>query len=73
MKKEDDATGAAGGSNAIKLRIGGKERVFDIDDPKLPDWVDRKKLGAGGFPYDKKLPEDEYEKGLEQLFDPAAP
>jgi polyphosphate kinase 2 len=67
MKKEDDATGAAGASNAIKLKIGGKERVFDIDDPKLPDWVDRKKLGAGGFPYDKKLPEEEYEKELEKL------
>jgi polyphosphate kinase len=67
MKKEDDAAGAAGASNAIKLRIGGKERVFDIDDPKLPDWVDKKKLGAGGFPYDKKLPEEEYEAQLEKL------
>ena len=67
MKKEEDAAGAAGASNAIKLRIGGKDRVFDIDDPRLPDWVDKKKLGAGGFPYDKKLPEEEYEKQLEKL------
>jgi polyphosphate kinase len=67
MKKDDDATGAAGGSNAIKLKIGSKERLFDIDDPKLPDWVQKKKLSAGGFPYDKKLRQEEYERELEKL------
>jgi polyphosphate kinase 2 len=66
MKKEDDATGAAG-SNAVKLKIDGKARVFDIDDPKLPDWVDKRKLRAGGFPYDKKMDEDEFEGELEKL------
>jgi polyphosphate kinase len=66
MKKEDDATGAAG-SNAIKLKIDGKVRVFDIDDPKLPDWVDKRKLRAGGFPYDKKMDEDAFEDELEKL------
>ncbi len=67
MKKEDDATGAAGGKNAIKLKIAGKQRVFDIDDPELPDWVDKRKLKAAGYPYDKKLPEDEYDEELEKL------
>jgi polyphosphate kinase len=66
MKKEDDATGAAG-SNAVKLKIDGKARVFDIDDPKLPDWVDKRKLRAGGFPFDKKMDEDEFESELEKL------
>jgi polyphosphate kinase 2 len=66
MKKEEGPTGA-GGSNAVKLKIDGKERVFDIDNPKLPEWVDKRKLRAGGYPYDKKLDEDEYEQALETL------
>lgn len=66
MKKEDETAGAAG-SNAIKLKVGGKERVFDIDNPELPDWVDKRALRSGGYPYDKKMPEDEYEKKLETL------
>ncbi len=66
MKKEGETAGAAG-SNAIKLKVGGKERVFDIDNPELPDWVDKRALRSGGYPYDKKMPEDEYEKKLETL------
>ena len=66
MKKTEDPCGASG-SNAVKLKIGGTERVFDVDDPKLPDWVDKKALRSGGFPYDKKLDEEEYEKTLETL------
>lgn len=67
MKKGDDATGAAGSSSALQLKIGGKERVFDIEDPELPGWVDKKKLKAAGYPYDEKLPEDEYDEELEKL------
>ncbi len=66
MKKEGETAGAAG-SNAIKLKVGGKERVFDIDNPELPDWVDKRALRSGGYPYDKKMPEDEYEEKLETL------
>lgn len=66
MKKEGDTAGAAG-SNAIKLKIGGKERVFDIDDPELPDWIDKRALRSGGYPYDKKMPQEDYEKKLEIL------
>lgn len=66
MKKEGETAGAAG-SNAIKLKAGGKERVFDIDNPELPDWVDKRALRSGGYPYDKKMPEDEYEEKLETL------
>ncbi len=53
--------------NVVKLKLGGVERVFDIEDPELPDWVDKKALSAGGFPYDKKLDEDKYEDKLEAL------
>jgi polyphosphate kinase 2 len=54
-------------SRAVTLKIDGKERLFDIDDPKLPDWIDDHALESGGYPYDKKLDEDEYEDTLEHL------
>lgn len=52
---------------SVELQIDGKSRIFNIDDPVLPDWVEDKKLSAGGFPYDKKMNRDEYEKTLEAL------
>jgi polyphosphate kinase 2 len=51
----------------LKIKVAGVERVFDIDNPELPEWVDNKTVATGGFPYSKKLDEDEYEKTLEQL------
>ncbi len=51
----------------IKIEVRGTKRLFDIDDPKLPDWVDKKKLTSGGFPYDKKLDEEVYESTIETL------
>ena len=59
-KKDED-------SRAVEIKIGDKTRIFDIDDPKLPDWVDDKALGSGGYPYDKKMDKDEYEETLEKL------
>ena len=66
MKKAEDSAGASG-SNAIKLKIGGTQRVFDIDNPELPDWIDKRALRSGGFPYEKKMPEEEFEETLETL------
>ncbi|MDR7033226.1 polyphosphate kinase 2 [Mesorhizobium sp. BE184] len=51
----------------IKIRIDGKTREFDMDDPELPDWIEDNKLTAGGYPYDKKLKRGEYEETLEAL------
>ena len=51
----------------IRILVDGKERVFDIDDPKLPDWVEDKSMSAGGYPYDKKMDKKEYEETLENL------
>ena len=51
----------------IKLTVGGKKRVFDIDNPELPDWIDGMDLKAGGYPYDKRLKRKEYERTLEGL------
>ncbi|MFK0385092.1 MULTISPECIES: polyphosphate kinase 2 [Rhizobium/Agrobacterium group] len=52
---------------SVELTIDGKTRVFDIDNPVLPDWVESKKLSSGGFPYDKKMKQDEYDETLEAL------
>jgi polyphosphate kinase 2 len=60
-KDESKATGP------LKIKVAGVERVFDIDNPELPDWVDKKTVASGGFPYNKKLDEDEYEDTLERL------
>ena len=51
----------------IKLKIGDQERVFDIDAKKLPGWVKDNALTAGGYPYDQRMPKDEYEDTLERL------
>jgi polyphosphate kinase 2 len=51
----------------LKITVAGVEREFDIDDPKLPDWVDKKTIASGGYPYDKKLDDEEYEQTLERL------
>ncbi|TPI30080.1 polyphosphate kinase 2 [Mesorhizobium sp. B3-2-1] len=61
--KENSATP----TGPLKIRIGGKEREFDIENPALPDWVEENKLTAGGYPYDKKMKGEEYDETLEQL------
>lgn len=55
------------GKTTLKLRIDGKKRSFDIDDAKLPDWIDDGALASGDFPYTDKMDRAEYEKTLEQL------
>ncbi|GAB4352850.1 MAG: polyphosphate kinase 2 [Oricola sp.] len=57
----------ASGSRAVELIIDGKKRVFDIDDPKLPDWVDDNDITAGGYPYKHRMDKDDYENQLEAL------
>lgn len=54
-------------SRAVELSVHGKKRVFDIDDPVLPDWIDEKAFGSDDYPYDKKLDTKEYEKTLKLL------
>ena len=67
MKKAKETAEAVPATAPIKITIGGKEREFDIDDPVLPDWIEDNKLAAGGYPYDKKMKGEEYEKELEEL------
>lgn len=59
--------GADKTSRAVELEVDGKLRVFDIDDPKLPDWVDDNTFASDNYPYKKKLDRDEYEDTLKAL------
>ena len=54
-------------SRAIELQLDGKTRVFDIDNPTLPDWIDEQALSSGDYPYKKKLDNDEYKDQLKLL------
>jgi len=54
-------------SRIVELEIRGKKRVFDIDDPVLPDWVDEHALESGDYPYKKKLKDEEYLEDLRKL------
>jgi polyphosphate kinase len=36
----------------IRTRRG----VFDLDDPVLPEWLEKAALGSGGYPYDATMP-----------------
>ncbi|RJG46628.1 polyphosphate kinase 2 [Mesorhizobium sp. DCY119] len=72
MKNADDApeTAAAketAGLTPLKLKVGDKDRLFDINNPELPDWIDKKALRSGGYPYDDKMPSKDYEETLERL------
>jgi polyphosphate kinase 2 len=51
----------------LNIKVAGVERTFDINDPVLPDWVEDKALASDGYPYDKKLKKEEYERKLELL------
>lgn len=66
MKNSDDNP-VTTGTDTLRIKVGGKERLFDVDAPKLPDWIEENKLTAGGYPYDKKLKKEEYAPTLEAL------
>ncbi len=54
-------------SRAVELNIDGTKQIFDIDDPKLPDWIDGAAMKSGGYPYKKKLKSEDYEDQLKKL------
>ncbi|MEM6460534.1 MAG: polyphosphate kinase 2 [Pseudomonadota bacterium] len=51
----------------VELVIRGKTRLFDIDDPKLPAWIDDEAFASEDYPYEKKLDRSDYEDQLEAL------
>ena len=66
VMKNDKSTEAPA-TDGIEIDVGGTKRVFEIENPELPDWVDKKKLTSGGFPHDKKMETDEYEDTITRL------
>lgn len=42
-------------------------KSFDIDDPKLPEAINEAAFASGGYPYDKKLKRDAFERELNSL------
>ncbi len=50
-----------------EIEIDGKRRELDLENPKLPDWVEKNVLSSGEYAYDKKLKRSVYEKELEIL------
>ncbi len=66
-KKKAEKNSAKSGQKPIKITIADKTRKFNIDDPKLPDWISNNALRSGGYPYPAKMKWDEYETILERL------
>lgn len=50
-----------------KIVVAGRTRIFDIEDPVLPDWVKDNEISAEGYPYPGKMKQKEYEAALEPL------
>ncbi|RFC67193.1 MULTISPECIES: polyphosphate kinase 2 [Mesorhizobium] len=71
MKKAKKAEAAASTqtveAGAIRIKVAGEERTFDINNPDLPGWIKKKALTSGGFPYHDKMDKDAYETQLETL------
>lgn len=51
----------------VRLMIDGKERIFDIDNPHLPDWIDKEAFASDNFPYSEKMKDKEYLKEMGKL------
>jgi polyphosphate kinase 2 len=54
-------------TKALWLSIGGKEHEFDIDEPDLPDWIAKRAMESGDYPYPKKLKNKKYLAELGRL------
>ncbi|QPC86728.1 polyphosphate kinase 2 [Mesorhizobium sp. NBSH29] len=65
--KNVKAASKSGQEPLVRVQTAKKERVFDVEDPKLPDWIEDGALPSGGFPYNKKLNRETYEATLEAL------
>ena len=55
--------------NPLLKEVGPGEEMpgFDIDDPLLPDDIDRAALASGGYPYAERMKEKKYAADLEAL------
>ncbi len=67
MAKTETAPAGPQIAGPMTIVVSGVERGFDINDPKIPEWIEDKALSSGEYPYDKRLKRKEYEKQLERL------
>lgn len=69
MGKDRKATDGAEEAVAkpVEITVAGRKRLFDINEPTLPAWIEKKAMTSGGYPYGKKLKRKEYEPALEAL------
>ena len=51
----------------MDIKLGGKTRQFDLDNPELPAWVSDNALTSADYAYEKKLKRSKYEEQLELL------
>ncbi|MHB2267683.1 polyphosphate kinase 2 [Aliihoeflea sp. PC F10.4] len=51
----------------IEIDFDGRKRSFDIENPKLPDWIASDALGSGDYPYSEKMVRKAYKAELEAL------
>ena len=54
-------------SPIIELKSGGKSREFDLNNAKLPNWLEEAAQTSGGYPYEKNMKRGDYENKLEGL------
>lgn len=66
QKAKSEGVGTEVAKAAAPPASSGK-RTFNIDDPKLPAWIDDAALASGGYPYEKRLKRDVFEEELQTL------
>ena len=58
--KDDDSTNVSGAS----AKNAKTDRGFDLDNPRLPKWIDDNAFASGHYPHDTTMDEKSYEKLL---------
>src|SRR6478672_4482999 len=60
-------TGGDAPSHQRETAMADAEQTFDIENPELPKWIKKGALKSGGYPYDKRMDDDDYLKELRIL------
>ncbi len=66
VKKGDDIPSVIAPDMDAKV-LSTSHGSFDLEDPTLPDWVERRALESGGYPYDDTIKDKHYEEELTLL------
>lgn len=65
-KKEDEIPSVIAPDADAKV-LTTRHGSFDLEDPRLPDWVEQRALASGGYPYDDTMKDKHYEEQLTRL------